>query len=110
MRKLRFISSFSAALAMLSFAPNSFASVVCPEAKVEHIYPTAEKIMVKLEGLDWHVLALNTDQDLNGKLATVKRSKAEGHFVQLTFPVGYPDGCTSSDKTVTATQANLIER
>ena len=110
MRKLKFFSSFAATLAILVFTSSSYATVVCPEAKVEHIYPTAEKVMVKLEGLDWHVLALNTDQNLNGKLATVKKAKAEGHFVQLTFPAGYPSGCTSSDSTVTATQATLIER
>lgn len=90
------------------FANLVWAEVICPEARVEYIYPTAEKTIVKLVGLDTHVVAMNDDPAFAVKISDLNQAKSQGYPVRLTFPDGYPQDCLSNDNTVAAISVEIV--
>lgn len=86
------------------------AAVKCPEAKIQMLRPTEDKLFIQLEGQTWHVLALKADSDYNQKMFTAMSAQRTGKKVELQFPNGYDDTCMSSDDGVVAENIKLIKK
>lgn len=86
------------------------AAVKCPEAKIQMLRPTEDKLFIQLEGQTWHVLALKADSDYNQKMFTAMSAQRTGKKVELQFPNGYDETCMSSDDNVIVKNIKLIKK
>jgi hypothetical protein len=86
------------------------AAVKCPEAKIQMLRPTAERVFIQLEGQSWHVLALQGEKDYDKKLSRAMSAQRSDKKVALQFPNGYDDTCMTADTTVVAKNIKLIKK
>lgn len=95
---------------VLLSSTQALAAVKCPEAKIQMLKPTADKVFIQLEGQSWHVLALQGDKDYDKKLSRAMSAQRNGQKVELQFPNGYDDTCMASETSVVAKNIKLIKK
>lgn len=86
------------------------AAVKCPQAKIQMLRPTAEKVFIQLEGQSWHVLALIGDNDYDKKLSRAMKAQKNDQLVELKFPNGYDNTCLFTDTSVVVKKIKLIKK
>ena len=95
-------------LATSLLSTNTYAAKVkCEPAKFERIYQRDGMVYVQLQGLPWHVLGLEGDNDLNKKIDRLRKAQRKGWYVQLVFPNGYDESCRVMDKTMSVKKVKL---
>lgn len=95
---------------VLLSSTQALAAVKCPEAKIQMLRPTAEKLVIQLEGQNRHVLALQGDKDYNKKLSRAISAQKNDLAVELQFPNGYDDSCMITDLNVVAKKIKVIKK
>ena len=95
------------ALSVLPSANALAAKVKCEPAKFERIYQRDNMVYVQLQGLPWHVLGTEGDEDLNKKIDRLRKAERKGWYVQLVFPNGYDESCRVMDKTISVKKVKL---
>ena len=105
MKKL--ISIILLATSIMLSTPTLAAKVKCEPAKFERIYQRDNMVYVQLQGLPWHVLGTEGDEDLNKKIDRLRKAERKGWYVQLVFPNGYDGSCRVMDKTISVKKVKL---
>jgi len=95
---------------VLLSSTQALAAVKCPQAKIQMLKPTANKVFIQLEGQSWHVLALKGDKDYDKKYSRAMSAQRNGQKVELQFPNGYDDTCMASDTSIVAKKIKLIKK
>ena len=95
------------AMSALQSANALAAKVKCEPAKFERIYQRDNMVYVQLQGLPWHVLGTEGDEDLNKKIDRLRKAERKGWYVQLVFPNGYDESCRVMDKTISVKKVKL---
>lgn len=104
------VTILMAMLATLISAPAFAKKVTCPAAKLEKTMTTEERVYVKLQDQNWHVLGFVGDKDLDKKLKKIRKAERKGFYVQLKFPKGYDESCMVSDNDVAADKVKIKKK
>ncbi len=80
---------------------NAFAAKQkCEPAKFERLYNSDGKVFVQLEGMPWHVLGFEGDNDLAKKMDKIHKAKRKNRWVQLVLSRQYNGTCFAPDHTM----------
>jgi len=94
---------------ILFSSTQALAVVKCQQAKVNMVRPSGDRLMIQLEGQNWHVLAEANDNDYQKKLNRALKAKRNNQLVELSFPNGYDESCLITDSTVKVKKLKLIK-
>ncbi|MDK2596556.1 hypothetical protein [Pseudoalteromonas obscura] len=90
---------------MALFSINSFAAVDCQPRKVINVQVENTKVLVNLEGANWHLVGNHDHPATEMKLSVLMYAHAQDKPVTLRFPDGY--NCTNYDTSTPSLMVRL---